>query len=140
VAVALVDLPKFLVLAPTATVRIEMRLDEPACELDVALDNPRPGRSFVLLIGHPKGPFVQRVRLSGRARIHFDPESPGEYVLLLANPQDDPLVIRLRGRGIPRPKVLRRPHRRSSGSRRHGETKSKRRPAVKLTVRNPPKT
>ena len=139
-AVALADLPKFLVLAPTATVRIDMRLDEPACELDVALDNPRPGRSFVLLIGHPKGPFVQRVRLSGRARIHFDPEVPGEYVLLLANPQDDPLVIRLRGRGIPRPRVLRRSRRRSSSPRPPRESRSKRRPPVKLTVRDPPKT
>lgn len=95
-SVALVDLPKYLVLEPTSTVRVDMHLDSPACEIDVALDNPRPGRSFVLLIGHPNGPFVQRVRLSGRARIHFDPEAPGDYVLLFANPQREPVVLRLK--------------------------------------------
>ena len=138
-AVALKDLPKYLVLAPTATARIEMRLDDPACEIDVALDNPRPGRSFVLLIGHTDGPFVQRVRLSGRARIHFDPESPGEYVLLLANPQRDPLVIRLRGRGIPGPVVGRRRGRRPERKGRKRGAKSKGRSDVKLTLRNRPK-
>jgi hypothetical protein len=139
VAIALGDLPKYLVLAPTATVRIEMRLDDPACEIDVALDNPRPGRSFVLLIGHPKGPFVQRVRLSGRARIHFDPESPGEYVMLLANPQREPLVIRLRGRGIPKPSSARRTRRRSPRSGRPRASRAKGRPTLKLPPRDPPK-
>jgi hypothetical protein len=95
-AVALEELPKYLVLEPTSTVRIEMHLDAPACEIDVSLDNPRPGRSFVLLIGHPNGPFVQRVRLSGGARIHFDPESPGDYVMMFANPQHEPVVVRLK--------------------------------------------
>lgn len=97
-----------------------MRLEAPACEIDVELDNPKPGRSFVLLIGHPGGPYVQRVRLAGRARIFFDPQSPGAYELLLANPQKEPLVLRLRGRDVvaavprasvkrPRGRVRRRP-------------------------------
>jgi len=100
VAVALRDLPRYLVLDPMSTVRMEMRLDAPACEIDVELDNPQPGRSFVLLIGHKGGPFVQRVRLAGKARIYFDPQSPGEYVLLVANPQRDPIVLRLKARGV----------------------------------------
>lgn len=93
-------LPNFLVLDPTSTVRIDVQLDAPACEIDVALDNPRPGRSFVLLIGPPKGPYVQRVRLAGRARIHFDPRAPGTYSLLLANPQSEPIVVRLKARAL----------------------------------------
>ena len=99
-AVALPDLPKFLVLDPLSTVRVEMRLAGPACEIDVELDNPSPGRSFVLLIGHKDGPFVQRVRLAGKARIYFDPQSPGDYVLLVANPQKEPIVLRLKARDI----------------------------------------
>jgi hypothetical protein len=99
-AVALPDLPRFLVLEPLSTVRVEMRLTAPACEIDVELDNPRPGRSFVLLIGHKEGPFVQRVRLAGKARVYFDPQSPGEYLLLLANPQKEPIVLRLRARDV----------------------------------------
>jgi hypothetical protein len=86
-----------------------MRLDAPACEIDVELDNPRPGRSFVLLIGHVGGPYVQRVRLAGKARIYFDPQSPGSYELLLANPHHEPLVLRLRGRDVEVP-----PRRRAS--------------------------
>jgi len=120
---ALRDLPKYLVLNPVSTVRIEMRLEEPACEIDVELDNPAPGRSFVLLIGQTGGPYVQRVRLAGRARIFFDPQSPGSYELLLANPQRDPLVLRLRGRDVPsgprevitdRPESAHRANRRTS--------------------------
>lgn len=99
-AVALHDLPEYLVLKPTSTVRLDMHLDEPSCEIDVTLGNPKPGRSFVLMIGHPGGPFVQRVRLSGRARIFFDPESPGDYVLLLTNPDRAPVVLRLRARAV----------------------------------------
>lgn len=99
-AVALRDLPKFLVLEPMSTIRVEMLLDAPSCEIDVELDNPRPGRSFVLMIGHKDGPYVQRVRLAGKARIYFDPQSPGEYVMLVANPQNDPIVLRLRARNI----------------------------------------
>ena len=105
-ATALRDLPRFLVLEPESTVRLEMRLTAPACEIDVELGNPKPGRSFVVLIGHRDGPFVQRVRLAGRARIHFDPEAPGDYVLLLANPDKAPLTLRLKGRDLSA-KVLR---------------------------------
>jgi hypothetical protein len=111
-ATALRDLPKFLVLSGVSTVRIEMRLEAPACEIDVELENPRAGRSFVLLIGHKEGPYVQRVRLSGRARIHFDPQAPGEYLLLLANPNREPLVLRLKARDLGLPK--RRPRRRKA--------------------------
>jgi len=100
VAVALADLPRFLVLDPLSTVRVEMRLVAPACEIDVELDNPRPGRSFVLLIGHMSGPYVQRVRLAGKARIYFDPQAPGEYVMLVANPQNEPIVLRLKARDV----------------------------------------
>jgi hypothetical protein len=116
VATALRDLPKFLVLAGVSTVRLEIQLASPACEIDVELENPRPGRSFVLLIGHKDGPFVQRVRLSGKARIHFDPQAPGEYVLLLANPNREPLVLRLRARDLapPRKRTKRTPARRTS--------------------------
>ncbi|MFI5412984.1 MAG: hypothetical protein ACHQ0I_00110 [Candidatus Lutacidiplasmatales archaeon] len=99
-AVALRDLPKFLVLDPLSTIRVEMRLTASACEIDVELDNPSPGRSFVLLIGHKDGPFVQRVRLAGKARIYFDPQSPGDYVLLVANPQKEPIVLRLKARDV----------------------------------------
>lgn len=125
-SIALVDLPRYLVLEPKSTVRIDMHLDTPACEIDVALDNPRPGRSFVLLIGHPNGPFVQRVRLSGRARVHFDPEAPGDYVLLFANPQRDPVVLRLKVQptGKPRPTSGTRPKRaagRLGGTSRGGQ-------------------
>jgi len=100
VAVALPDLPRYLVLEPLSTVRVEMRLESPACEIDVELDNPKLGRSFVLLIGHKGGPYVQRVRLAGKARIYFDPQSPGEYVLLMANPQKEPIVLRLKARDV----------------------------------------
>ncbi|MCI4373422.1 MAG: hypothetical protein L3K02_07260 [Thermoplasmata archaeon] len=99
-ATALRDLPKYLVLSGVSTVRLEMLLESPACEIDVELENPKPGRSFVLLIGHKEGPYVQRVRLSGRARIHFDPQAPGEYLLLLANPNREPLVLRLKARDL----------------------------------------
>ena len=99
-ALALQDLPKYLVVEPSSTLRLDMHLDFPACEIDISLDNPRPGRSFVLMIGHPGGPYVQRVRLAGRARIFFDPQTPGNYVLLVANPDRSPIVLHLRGRGI----------------------------------------
>jgi len=98
VASALASLPKFLVIEPVSTVRLEMELDRPSCEIDVELQNPAAGRSFVVMIGHRGGPFVQRLRLSGRARIVFEPRSPGRYVLVLANPTKEPLVLRLKGR------------------------------------------
>jgi hypothetical protein len=128
-ATALRDLPKFLVLAGVSTVRLEMLLESPACEIDVELENPRPGRSFVLLIGHKEGPYVQRVRLSGKARIHFDPQAPGEYLLLLANPNREPLVLRLRARDLGGTK--RRP--RARGARQGKTWKGVRRPKAAPT-------
>ena len=135
-AVALADLPKFLVLEPLSTVRVEMRLTAPACEIDVELENPATGRSFVLLIGHKGGPFVQRVRLAGKARIYFDPQAPGEYVLLFANPQREPIVLRLKARNVrvgPGPGVgpsgrlpSKRPSGRSSASTERLPAKSRR--------------
>ncbi len=105
-ALALPELPKYLVLAPRSTIRLDMHLELPACEIDVSLNNPRPGRSFILLIGHKHGPFVQRVRLAGKARIYFDPESPGDYALLLSNPDREPVVLRMRARGVDSGRVV----------------------------------
>ncbi len=101
-AVTLARLPKYLVLDPVSTVRIEVELERPSCEIDVELENPKPGRSFLLLIGQQGGPLVQRMRLSGRARILFEPKVDGSHVLMLANPQKEPLVLRLRGRNLAR--------------------------------------
>ncbi|MGP8077264.1 MAG: hypothetical protein ACLQD8_09360 [Thermoplasmata archaeon] len=92
------SLPRFLIIEPVSTVRFEMELDRPSCEFDLELQNPGPGRSFVVMIGHRGGPFVQRLRLSGRARIVFEPKTPGHYVLVIANPVKEPLVLRLKGR------------------------------------------
>lgn len=121
-AVVLSRLPNFMVIEPTSTVRIDLRLETPSCEIDVALDNPRPGRSFVLLLGPRKGPFVQRVRLAGRARIHFDPRAPGNYAILLANPQPEPIVVRLKvkaiGRASARPRTRRVPKSIAASGRR----------------------
>jgi hypothetical protein len=100
-ALALWRLPRFLVLDPLSTVRIGLRLDSPACEIDVALQKPHPGKSFVLLLGDAAGHVVQRVRLSGRARVYFDPESAGEYQLLLANPTEDALTVQLKAHNVP---------------------------------------
>ena len=107
-------------LEPMSTIRVEMLLDAPSCEIDVELDNPRPGRSFVLLIGHKDGPYVQRVRLAGKARIYFDPQSPGEYVMLVANPQNEPIVLRLKARNI--------------GATTPSEPSARKRPRVKRTT------
>jgi hypothetical protein len=137
-ATALPDLPRFLVLEPVSTVRLEIQLAGPACEIHVELENPEPGRSFVLLIGHKDGPYVQRVRLSGGARIHFDPQSPGEYVLLLANPNRTPLVLRMKAKDLGGPAKTRRgkgkkvgirttarpPHRRPSAPSRRRTSRS----------------
>jgi hypothetical protein len=97
---ALAELPRYLVLNPSSTVRIELKLESSSCEIDVEPERPRPGRSFILLLGPPGGPFVQRVRLSGKARVYFDPESPGRYELLLANPDRAPLTLHLRARDV----------------------------------------
>lgn len=131
-ATALRDLPRFIVLEPVSTVRLAIHLAAPACEIDVELENPQPGRSFVLLIGHPQGPYVQRVRLAGRARIHFDPQSPGDYLLLLANPNRNPLVLRIRARDIGTvPKVTRRRPKKEASPR----SARKRSPSAPRSVR-----
>jgi len=119
----LLALPRYLVLEPTSTVRIDLRMETPSCEIDVSLDNPRPGRSFVLLIGPQRGPFVQRVRLAGKAKIHFDPQRPGKYSLLLANPLSEPIVIRLKVRALPDT----RPSARQSRSRSRAPDSARRR-------------
>jgi hypothetical protein len=100
VGTTLASLPRYLVLDPVATVRIEVELERYACEIDVEIQNPRTGRSFVLLLGPRGGPYVRRMRLSGRARILFQPKTAGPYVLMLANPQKEPIVLRLKGRQI----------------------------------------
>jgi hypothetical protein len=123
VSTALPDLPRYLVLEPVSTIRLEIDLASPACEIDVELENPRPGRSFLLLIGHRDGPYVQRVRLAGKARIHFDPQAPGLYRMLLANPNSEPLVLRLRGRDLPaapRPRRSSAVHRKRTARRASG--------------------
>ncbi len=97
---SLANLPRYLVLDPVATVRIEVELERFACEIDVEIQNPRPGRSFVLLLGPRGGPYLRRMRLSGRARVLFQPKSSGPYVLMLANPQKEPIVLRLKGRQV----------------------------------------
>lgn len=144
-AVPLSDLPKFLVLEPESTIRLEMSLAAPACEIDVELDNPRPGRSFILLIGHKGGPFVQRVRLAGKARIYFDPQAPGEYVLVVSNPQDVPIVLRLRARDIgPRSAVPRvvppQPEKKSAQRRRSNHSSSPRASEPRSPGRPPSKS
>jgi hypothetical protein len=102
VALPLGRLPRYLVLEPVSTVRFEVNLSRPPCAIDVELENPKPGRSFLLLVGPQGGPLVQRVRLTGRARILFDRKDRRAHVLMLANPQKEPLVLRLRGRLVRR--------------------------------------
>jgi hypothetical protein len=95
VALPLERLPRYLVLEPSSTVRFELRLDDPPCEIDIELENPRPGRSFLLLAGPHGGPLVQRMRLTGRVRVLFESDEARPQVLMLANPQKDPLVLQL---------------------------------------------
>jgi hypothetical protein len=102
VVVSLNRLPRYLVLEPISSVRLELDLERPTAEIDVELENPRPGRSFLLLIGPRGSPPVQRMRLSGRARLLFEPKASGSHLLLLANPHKEPLVLRLRVRRLAR--------------------------------------
>ena len=96
-ALSLGELPRYLVLEPTSSVRLEVALVRPACEIDIGLDAPKPGRSFLLLIGPEGGPMVQRMRVTGRARILFEPRDQRPQVLMLANPLKEPLVLSLHG-------------------------------------------
>lgn len=103
---AIHELPKFVVLEPGGGLRLDLHLESTACEFDVSLQNEKPGRSFIVMIGHRAGTIVQRVRLAGRARILFDPESPGDYSLVLTNPMPEPAVVRLRATPVgKKPKV-----------------------------------
>ncbi|MGA7923571.1 MAG: hypothetical protein WCA77_06305 [Thermoplasmata archaeon] len=115
-SVELRELPRFMVLEPGAGIRVELKLTVPACEIDAQLDAPRPGKSFILMIGHRDGPFVQRARIAGGARLLFDPEAPGEYVVLLVNPTKDVITVRLEGHGVGRSKG--RTHSNRSAQRR----------------------
>ena len=57
------EIPKYIVLEPHGGVRLDIDLSLPACEIDAELDHPRRGVSFILMIGHRGGPFVQRARI-----------------------------------------------------------------------------
>jgi hypothetical protein len=94
------EIPKYIVLEPHGGVRLDIDLSLPACEIDAELDHPRRGVSFILMIGHRGGPFVQRARISGGARLLFDPEAPGTYVVLLVNPTGEPVVVHLGAEGV----------------------------------------
>lgn len=100
-------LPRYLVIGPTSTVRLEVRFDGMPCELLVELDPPR-SLPFTLGVSEPGGPIVRRVRLTGGARLRFDRPGDGPHLLLLANPQSEPLVLglRLRKPRAPRPGAL----------------------------------
>jgi hypothetical protein len=130
VALPLDRLPRYLVLEPVSTVRFEVELGRPACEIDVELENPKPGRSFLLLIGPQGGPVIQRMRMTGRARVVFEPRDPRAHVLMLANPQQEPLVLRLRGRRMRRSRPAVAPPRPRREARTSTSTRSARpRPA-----------
>jgi hypothetical protein len=131
--IALQELPRFVVLEPGGGIRLDLHLDASACEFDVALQNEKPGRSFIVMIGHRAGAIVQRVRLAGRARILFDPEAPGDYTLVMTNPMPEPAVVRLKASAVEKGTRLRatvrRPKRRT-GSPRARPKASRRRPAA----------
>jgi hypothetical protein len=93
----LAQLPRYLILEAESSVRLEVGLVRPACEIDIGLETPKPGRSFLLLIGPEGGPMVQRMRVTGRARILFEPRDSRPHVLMLANPLKEPLVLCLGG-------------------------------------------
>jgi hypothetical protein len=120
-AIAISELPRYLVLEPGGGIRLDMHLEAAACEFDLALESPRPGRSFIVMIGHRSGAIVQRVRLAGKAKILFDPEGPGDYTLVLTNPMADPAVVRLKATAVSppaAPRVTRRKPASAGASRR----------------------
>jgi hypothetical protein len=123
VGLTLERLPRFLVLAPVSTVRLELRRSRPLAELDVELENPGPGRTFLLLVGPEGGPVLRRLRLGGGARILFDPRERRAQVLMVANPQKEPLVLQLRARPV---------------GRRGPRVRARARPAVPRVARAPP--
>ena len=101
-AVSLARLPRFLVLEPVSTMRFEIALPARACEISVEAEDPRPDRTFLLMLGPPGGPLFHRMRLSGRGTVLFEPTDARMQVLLLSNPQREPLVLRLRARTVRR--------------------------------------
>ena len=128
-AIAISELPRYLVLEPGGGIRLDMHLEASACEFDLSLESPRPGRSFIVMIGHRSGTIVQRVRLAGRAKILFDPAGPGDYTLVLTNPMAEPAVVRLRATAVAEskpPRVTRRkpPSRRAARRKREAERPS----------------
>ena len=122
---ALRNLPPYLVLEPRGGVRLPLKLEATACELELKLESERPGASFIAMVSERDGTWVQRVRLAGSARILFDPGTVGEFVLQLTNPTFDPIVLRLRGRTLtaraPRRSSPHRRARRTTGARPSAE-------------------
>lgn len=100
-SIKVADLPKVVIIEPGKGVRMEVQLDTPSLEIDLHLENEAPGRSFVLMIGEPSGEIVQRVRVAGHAKVYFDPEAPGEYVVLLTNPMNEPAIVRCEFTPVP---------------------------------------
>ena len=96
-AVSLATLPRYLVLEPVSTVRFEVHVTGPGGGLDVELEAPKQGRSFLVLVGPEGGPFARRMRLQGRARIRFPRDGARDHVVMLANPEREPIVLALRG-------------------------------------------
>ena len=78
-ALSLGELPRYLVLEPTSSVRLEVALVRPACEIDIGLDAPKPGRSFLLLIG-PEGGWTDDER-AGFTAAGWTPVSLGPSIL-----------------------------------------------------------
>ena len=113
-AASLRDLPAFLVLEARGGVRLPLKLEATACELELKLETERPEASFIAMVSQRDGTWVQRVRLAGSARILFDPGTVGDFVLHLTNPTFEPIVLRLRGRRLPTRAAGRTtPHRRA---------------------------
>ena len=121
------DVPNFLVLEPRGGVRLDVRLPTPACVIDASHQSPLPGRSFILMVGQPSEPFVQRARIAGRAKLHFEPGTPGLYVILLTNPMREPAAVRLRLRPIVVEARSKRPGRGSKARGRSSESTDRRR-------------
>ncbi len=110
-------LPRFLVLEPRSTLRLELRIRRPPFELTVDLPSSASDRSFVLMLGPPGGPLRQRLRLRGRTRILFEPRDRRGHLLVLVNPDDAPLVLELRGRSPSAARRAGRPRRLPSTAR-----------------------
>lgn len=104
-SIAIEELPKVIILEPGRGVRMEVKMSTPSCEIELGLDKEKPGRSVVLMIGQHDGEVLQRVRVSGKAKVLFDPEEPGEYDFLLTNPTNEVVVVHWDVRAISQPKA-----------------------------------